>query len=140
MIGHGLCSPAIFILVNIIYDRSKSRNIYINKGILIFYPRITILWFIICSRNIAAPISLNLFRELIIVYSILLWFKEIFLFLGIRIYIRATYTLYLFSLRQHGKIFTNIKNLFNNNEIEYLIILLYWIPLNIIIIKLNLFI
>lgn len=40
MLGHGLCSSGIFCLANIVYERTISRNIFINKGILTIIPRI----------------------------------------------------------------------------------------------------
>jgi len=42
IVGHGLCSSALFILVNLLYDRSKSRNIIINKGIIYYLPTLSI--------------------------------------------------------------------------------------------------
>jgi len=43
IIAHGLCSSGLFCLANISYERSGSRSLLINKGILNFIPRIT-LW------------------------------------------------------------------------------------------------
>jgi len=40
MIGHGLCSSGIFCLSNIVYERSFSRSIILNKGILTIMPSI----------------------------------------------------------------------------------------------------
>ena len=42
MIGHGICSPALFILVNYIYERRKTRNMIFNKGIIYFLPSLTL--------------------------------------------------------------------------------------------------
>jgi len=38
IIGHGLCSSGIFCLANINYERSGSRVIYLNKGLINFIP------------------------------------------------------------------------------------------------------
>lgn len=40
IIGHGLCSSGIFCLANISYERSSSRRIFINKGLLTYIPGI----------------------------------------------------------------------------------------------------
>ena len=40
IIGHGLCSSAIFVLVNYFYERSHSRNLLINKGLFFILPSI----------------------------------------------------------------------------------------------------
>lgn len=71
IIAHGLCSSALFFLVNILYERLGRRSLIINKGILSFFPRITIWWFLLCSRNIAAPPSLNLLGEIGLINGIL---------------------------------------------------------------------
>lgn len=42
MVAHGLCSSGLFFLVNLFYERLGSRRLLINKGIMLFFPRITI--------------------------------------------------------------------------------------------------
>jgi len=41
IIAHGLCSSGLFCLANINYERTGSRRILINKGLINFIPRIT---------------------------------------------------------------------------------------------------
>lgn len=43
IIAHGLCSSGMFSNANIIYERSHSRSLILNKGILSFYPRVSLL-------------------------------------------------------------------------------------------------
>ena len=45
IIGHGLCSSGLFVLVNIIYDRRKSRNLIFNKGIIYIFPIFSFFFF-----------------------------------------------------------------------------------------------
>lgn len=140
IIGHGFCSSALFLIVNYFYERSKRRNILINKGIIIFLPRMLIWWFIFCIINIAAPISLNLLSEIVILISLFRWSLKIILFLGIGIYFSAIYSLYLFSYIQHGN-FSNLNVKINSSKIrEFINLLIHWIPLNFIILKLEIFI
>ena len=42
IIAHGLCSSGLFFLVNLFYERLGSRSLLINKGIMIFFPRISL--------------------------------------------------------------------------------------------------
>ncbi|KYQ52680.1 NADH-ubiquinone oxidoreductase chain 4 [Trachymyrmex zeteki] len=42
IVAHGLCSSRIFYIVNIIYDRSNRRLLFLNKGSLRNIPAITI--------------------------------------------------------------------------------------------------
>lgn len=40
IIAHGLCSSGIFCLANLAYERTISRSIFVNRGLLTFMPRI----------------------------------------------------------------------------------------------------
>lgn len=43
IVGHGLCSSALFALANIIYERSHSRRILINKGLITIMPSLSLI-------------------------------------------------------------------------------------------------
>jgi len=135
IIAHGLCSSGLFFLVNLFYDRLGSRRLLINKGILSFIPRISIWWFLLCSRNIAAPPSVNLLGEIGLLNRIVGWSKITIILLIFISFFRAAYSLYLYSYSQHGKF--NIGNFsfsFALNR-EYLILFLHWFPVNFLILK-----
>jgi len=82
IIAHGLCSSGLFCLANIVYERLGRRSLFINKGLICFMPRITLWWFLLCSRNISAPPSLNLLGEIGLINSLVNWslFSIILLF------------------------------------------------------------
>ena len=42
IVAHGLCSSGIFSCANIIYERTHSRIIILNKGFLNFFPIISV--------------------------------------------------------------------------------------------------
>ncbi|KAK3919075.1 LOW QUALITY PROTEIN: NADH-ubiquinone oxidoreductase chain 4, partial [Frankliniella fusca] len=42
IVAHGLCSSCIFFLANLFYERSGSRRIFLNKGLLSVYPRFSL--------------------------------------------------------------------------------------------------
>lgn len=139
IIAHGLCSSGLFCLVNINYERINSRRILINKGIINIFPSLRLIWFLLCSSNLSFPPSLNLWREILLINSLIIWEKKIVFLLFILIFFRACYRLYLYSYRQHG--FINIKIYFNNITInEFINLILHWIPLNILFIYIYLFI
>jgi len=79
IIRHGLCSSGLFCLVNLSYDRSISRRIIINKGLLRLMPIMSVWWFLLCSSNISAPPSLNLLREIGLLNRALNWSFYIFI-------------------------------------------------------------
>lgn len=135
IIGHGLCSSGIFCLANINYERSGSRVIYLNKGLINFIPGISFWWFLFRIGNISRPPSLNLLGEIGLLNRIIRWSIILILLLGLMSFFRAAYSLYLYSFNQHGKIRII---LFSYSKIlgrEYLLIVLHWIPLNLLILK-----
>nr|WCB99537.1 NADH dehydrogenase subunit 4 [Meteorus sp. 2 XHS-2023a] len=129
MISHGLCSSGLFCLVNFLYERSNSRNILINKGVMNLFPAMTLWWFLLCSSNFSAPPSLNLFSEIFLINGLLIWMKFNLMYLIIIMFFGTLFSIYLFSFSQHNYMFKMIKLKFNN-IFEFLIIMLHWIPLN----------
>ena len=140
IIAHGLCSSGLFCLANIIYERSGSRSILINKGFLNFIPAIALWWFLLSSVNIAAPPSLNLLREIRLLNSIISWSWLRIILIALISFFRAAYTLYLYSYTQHGQYYSGIFSFSNGNLREYLVLCLHWIPLNFLILKSDIYI
>ena len=138
IIGHGLCSSGLFYIINIIYERTNTRNIILNKRIINFIPNIRFWWFLLLSSNIAAPFSINLLGEISLIYNLLNWSFINLIFLILFRLLRVGYRLYLFINIQHGKI--NIFKFQIGNIKEYLLLIFHWIPLNLIFIKINFFI
>nr|QEL51213.1 NADH dehydrogenase subunit 4 [Menida violacea] len=139
MIGHGFCSSALFCLANIIYERSHSRSLFINKGYMLSMPNLCMFWFILCSNNMSSPPSLNLLGEIYLINSIMSWDYMTFMFLGILSFMSCCYSIYLFSMIQHGYIYSGLSFYNSVNVREYLLILLHLIPLNFLIIKFDSF-
>lgn len=138
IIGHGLCSSGLFLIINIIYKETLTRNIIINKGLINYYPRLILFIFILCVFNISAPISLNLLRELIIIMRLMNYLNYIIIILIFGIMLRSAYSLYLFSILRNLNyriILNKIKLIKINNYIQ---ILFHLIPLNIFILKYDL--
>lgn len=63
ILAHGLCSSGLFALVNVVYERSGSRSLLINRGLLNFIPNMTMWWFLLSACSMAAPPSINLLGE-----------------------------------------------------------------------------
>lgn len=135
IIAHGLCSSGLFFLVNLFYERLGRRSLLINKGMLLFFPRITMWWFLLCSRNMAAPPSLNLMGEIGLINRILGWSKYLIFLLAFISFFRAVYSLYLYSFSQHGRVNLSLYSFSFSFNREYLVLFLHWFPLNIIILK-----
>nr|UFZ13742.1 NADH dehydrogenase subunit 4 [Protosialis americana] len=139
MIGHGLCSSGLFCLANISYERTGSRSLLINKGMMNFMPSMCLWWFLLCSSNMAAPPSLNLLGEVSLLNSILFWSVLSMLLLSLISFFSASYTLYLYSYSQHGMMYSGMYSSTNGYLREFILLMLHWIPLNFLIIKSELF-
>nr|QWX94977.1 NADH-ubiquinone oxidoreductase chain 4 [Paralycambes pronotalis] len=132
MLGHGLCSSALFALANIIYERSHSRSLIINKGFITFMPGMTMFWFLFCSNNMASPPSLNLLGEILLINSILGWNSLTFLFLFMSSFFSCCYSIYLYSVTQHGSLYSGFMKMDGNNIREYLLMVFHFVPLNLL--------
>nr|YP_010585921.1 NADH dehydrogenase subunit 4 [Lepidostoma longipilosum]UZZ43644.1 NADH dehydrogenase subunit 4 [Lepidostoma longipilosum] len=139
MIGHGLCSSGLFCLVNLNYERLNSRNLFINKGLLNLMPSLSLWWFMFLSSNMAAPPSLNLLGEICLLISLLSWSIILMGLLAFLSFFSAGYSLYLFSFMQHGKFINQMNNFYSGECREYLLLLLHWVPLNMLILKMDFF-
>lgn len=138
IIAHGLCSSGLFCLANIVYERSGRRRLLINRGGLTLMPRLTLWWFLLRSINIAAPPSLNLLREISLLNRIVIWSWVRILRLFFISFLGAAYTLYLYAYRQHGK-FIVYYGISVRVVREYLLLFLHWLPLNLLIFKVDYF-
>lgn len=140
MLGHGLCSSGLFCLANINYERLHSRSVLVNKGLINLLPRGALIWFLLVSSNMAAPLSLNLIGEISLLGCLLRYSSFIIIILVFLSFFSAAYCLYLYSSIQHGSL---IKGSIPFNEIlqvEYLTLLLHWVPLNVLFLKIDFFI
>ena len=67
IIAHGICSSGIFSSANIIYERSHSRIIILNKRNINLYANIAIFWFLLCIANFGGPFTYNLLGEILLI-------------------------------------------------------------------------
>nr|AKA67045.1 NADH dehydrogenase subunit 4 [Eriocheir sinensis] len=138
MVGHGLCSSGLFCLANMVYERVGSRSLLVSKGLLNFMPSMGLWWFLFSVGNMAAPPTLNLFGEISLIISLMSW--STFTVMGIMFlsFFSAAYTLYMYSLSQHGIFVSSLYSCSSGKVREYLVLFLHWFPLNMLILNLNL--
>lgn len=140
IIAHGLCSSGIFSLTNIVFERTSTRRIIVCKGLIQVIPSIAMWWFLLSICNIAAPPSINLLSEIILINRIMAWSTVRIVPIIVMSFIRAAFTLYLFRTTQHGQPLNSMYG-FNSGSInEFVLILLHWVPINCLILKSDLFI
>nr|UPL65242.1 NADH dehydrogenase subunit 4 [Ectatops sp.] len=139
MLGHGLCSSGLFVLANFIYERTCSRSLFINKGMITLIPVISMFWFIFIVNNIASPISLNFIGECFLLNSLIGWSSYSMLFLGLMSFFSCSYSIYLYAITQHGNLYSGLICSSSGKLSEYMIMLLHFIPLNFLFLKVDIF-
>lgn len=135
ILAHGLCSSGLFYLTGLVYNLTGSRRFYINKGLLNILPSLRLWWFLLIACNMACPPTLNLLREIKITIGLVNFSWLCAIPVGLMVFFRCAYGVFLFSLSQHGK-FLRSKQMFKRNDLlRYLTLILHWLPLNLLILS-----
>nr|YP_010026623.1 NADH dehydrogenase subunit 4 [Gynaikothrips ficorum]QOQ85871.1 NADH dehydrogenase subunit 4 [Gynaikothrips ficorum] len=135
MISHGLTSSGLFMLVNIFYERTHSRSLILNKGMMNISPNLSLMSFLIISAGMASPPSINLLSEFILSYSILYMYLYFMILMFFMLLISVIYSMYMYSFNQHGKLFKGMYFFKCIYMVEYLNIFLHWFLANFFILK-----
>lgn len=131
IIGHAFSSSGLFFMANIFYSKRGSRSLIVCKGFIFILPAVSLCLFLLCSSNIAAPPSLNLLSEIVIIIRILKISFFLFLPLMLLSFLVAVYNLFLYTRTQHGR-FSSFINPFNRiGVLTYIIVFLHWIPVQL---------
>ena len=102
IVAHGLVSSALFCMANITYEFTHTRRLIITKGLLILAPLLSLLWFLIICANIAAPPTINLLAEILLITATLSQNYLLMVPLIAIRFIRAAYSLLLYASVNHG--------------------------------------
>uniref|UniRef100_A0AAU7YTN1 NADH-ubiquinone oxidoreductase chain 4 n=1 Tax=Rhopalus tibetanus TaxID=3151528 RepID=A0AAU7YTN1_9HEMI len=140
MIGHGLCSSGMFALANIVYEHSHSRSLFVNKGFISFMPLMSMFWFMFMINNMASPPSLNLLGEILLFNSIVGWSTYTLLFLAFSSFFSCCYSIYLYSITQHGSLYSSMFCGSEGYIREYMMLFFHWFPLNFLFLSSDIFI
>nr|YP_009254287.1 NADH dehydrogenase subunit 4 [Conus gloriamaris]ANC65470.1 NADH dehydrogenase subunit 4 [Conus gloriamaris] len=135
MLSHGFCSSALFALANYTYEKTQTRSLLLNKGMLMFLPSLTMWWFLFCIINMAAPPSINLLGEIMIFPAVIFSSSYCLLPLAFMSFFSALYSMYLFTTIHHGGSPKFIKPFIMTKSPSFLLLLLHWIPANLLILK-----
>nr|ATC73067.1 NADH dehydrogenase subunit 4 [Psammotettix sp. EMHAU-2015-Zz060503] len=128
MLGHGFCSSGLFYAANLLYVRTGSRSFFINKGLMIYMPSFSLMFFLLCSFNMSCPPSLNFLSEVMILVSLMnFWTFSGLFFFGISFFC-ACFSYYLYSYSQHG-LPHNLYSFSSITTMEFLCLFMHLIPL-----------
>nr|YP_009514140.1 NADH dehydrogenase subunit 4 [Palaemon capensis]AXY96098.1 NADH dehydrogenase subunit 4 [Palaemon capensis] len=133
LVGHGLCSSGLFCLANMSYERLGSRSLFVSKGMLNLMPTLSLWWFLLSAGNMAAPPTLNLLGEINLIISVVSWSVLSIFMVGFMSFLSAAYTLYMFSMSQHGNYFSSLFSCCSGKVREYWVLMFHWLPLNVMI-------
>nr|DAZ91337.1 TPA_asm: ND4 [Echinogammarus veneris] len=131
MVSHGLCSSGLFFLANVVYSRSGSRSMSVSKGFLSLMPSMSLVWFLIIVCNVGSPPSLNLLSEILLISALVNWNYLVMIVLGMTSFSVACYSIFLFSMSQHGQFLKSKSGVQCGSSLEYLVSLTHWLPMNL---------
>ena len=129
ILAHGICSSGIFSCANIIYERSHSRRIILNKAKLNLFPIISIFWFLLCMANFGGPFTYNLLGEILLIINLNSIRFILLIFILLISFFSATYRIILYSNLQQGINNNLIFNISNFSLRELLILFSHIWPL-----------
>lgn len=135
IIAHGLSSSALFVIANINYELTHTRSLFLIKGLLVLAPTLTIWWFLFTARNIAAPPSINLLREIILITSILKISTSAFILLGLTRFFTAAYCLYMYTSIHHGPLILTSNPIPQFKVKDLTLITIHLVPTILVILK-----
>ena len=133
MLAHGVCSSGIFSCANIIYERSHSRRIILNKAKLNLFPAISSFWFLLCMANFGGPFTYNLLGEILLIINLNSIRSLILLFVLVISFFSATYRIILYSNLQQGINNNLIYNISNFSFRELLVLIAHTWPLLVLL-------
>nr|AMA06959.1 NADH dehydrogenase subunit 4 [Sipunculus nudus] len=134
-IAHGLCSSGLFALANMTYESTHTRSLFLTKGLQALFPTMTMWWFIFAASNMAAPPTINLLSEILLLTSIVAISYTMILPLMFVSFLAAAYSLTLFTATQHGPVTTASNPHSVTLPSNYLILLAHMMPIGVIILK-----
>ncbi len=135
IIAHGLTSSALFILANLRYEITQTRSIFLTKGIISAVPIMSLWWFLFAASNMAAPPSINLLREIILISSIMSYSTAAIIPVAFIRFFTAAYSLLIYVSLQHGHLRLYAKPLQIIKLKDMLLLLAHLVPISAIIAK-----
>nr|YP_008757868.1 NADH dehydrogenase subunit 4 [Sepiella inermis]AGS18375.1 NADH dehydrogenase subunit 4 [Sepiella inermis] len=135
MISHGFCSSGLFCLANMLYEKVKSRSLFLFSGMININSVMCMWWFLFCIANMGAPPFINLISEVMLFCSMYIYSKYLIMIVVLMVFMGGLYNLILFTNTQHGKIMSFMNGSFSNNCLEYLLLFLHFYPMLVFILN-----
>nr|YP_009020944.1 NADH dehydrogenase subunit 4 [Liposcelis decolor]AFV61889.1 NADH dehydrogenase subunit 4 [Liposcelis decolor] len=107
-VSHGFISSNLFFVLNVIYERSKSRSIFLSKSWLLMMNSWILL---LCMSNFSAPPFISFFSEILLLFNFLSFSELLLLFTIAYLMVSTMYSLYVFYCMKTNKMFFLSKTL-----------------------------
>lgn len=102
ILAHGVSSSAIFLISYYLYQINYSRRLLLTKGLLVRSSIASLFWFLILIINMAAPPTINLVAEMLVVIRRIYQNRFNFLLFILIIVVGTAYRLIIFSSSIQG--------------------------------------
>nr|BDQ44301.1 NADH dehydrogenase subunit 4 [Pheretima iizukai] len=135
MIAHGLSSSALFVMANMNYEITSTRSLYMTKGLMALMPILTMWWFLFTASNMAAPPTINLLSEIMLITSIMSTTTWSIIMLSLVSFFTAAYSLYMFTTMNHGTSTVMTNSLMNVKSKDFSLMTMHLIPVVALITK-----
>jgi NADH-quinone oxidoreductase subunit M len=70
MLGHGVVSSALFLIIGMLYDRYHTRNILYYGGLVQVMPIFSVFFLIFILANIGLPGTVNFIGEFLVLVGV----------------------------------------------------------------------
>ena len=127
IISHGICSSGLFAGANIIYEKSHSRRLMLNKGFLNHRPYFSPLWIVLIVANFGGPFTYNLLGEILLILNIGQISFSLLIVVCLLSFFSAAYRLILYCTTQQGQLRTR-RNLICRILSRELLLIFFHIP------------
>ncbi|MGH1467581.1 MAG: complex I subunit 4 family protein [Bdellovibrionales bacterium] len=111
MISHGLSTGALFLMIGMLYERFKTREMSAYGGLAKVMPNFTIFFFIITFSSIAVPLTNGFIGEFLILTGAFAANKYYGIFAAAGIFLGASYMLNMVKKVFFGPVTEKFKNL-----------------------------
>nr|YP_010583708.1 NADH dehydrogenase subunit 4 [Histioteuthis reversa]UXN83904.1 NADH dehydrogenase subunit 4 [Histioteuthis reversa] len=129
MVSHGFCSSGLFCLANLMYEKLKSRSLFLCGGMINVNSIMCLWWFLFCIANMGAPPNVNLISEVMLFCSMYLYSSWFIIIILLMVFVGGLYNLVMFVSTQHGGVMSFLNSSFVNTCNEYLLLLLHFYPM-----------
>jgi len=103
-LAHGLTSPALFIVVTILYNRYHTRIIKYYRGMASVMPLFAVFFFIFTLANLSIPLTINFIGELLILIGVFKVNAAVCLIGTTGVIFSAAYSLFLYNRIMFGQL------------------------------------